>query len=36
MDLPIIDINASTGYNPIFYDSSLRRIAQSLDKVYGY
>ncbi len=35
MDLPIIDINASTGYNPIFYDSSLRRIAQSLDRVYG-
>ncbi len=34
MDLAIIDININTGYNPIFYAKSSRRIARSIDRTY--
>lgn len=35
MNIPTIDINANTGYNPLFYDKLLRRITRSLDSVHG-
>ncbi len=35
MDLPEIDINNNLGYNPLFYDASTRRLAQSLERIYG-
>jgi Collagen triple helix repeat (20 copies)/Chaperone of endosialidase len=35
MNIPSIDINVNTGYNPLFYEDSTRRVAQSLGRIYG-
>ena len=35
MDIPIIDININTEYNPVFYDILSRQIGQSIDKIPG-
>ncbi len=34
MDIPVIDININTGYNPLYYHQPSRQIAQS-NKVFG-